>query len=115
MNARDEMGTADALLSEVVLEQLVQWCQDADLLVHDAQYSSEEYRSRVGWGHSTFEEALVLAERAKVQQLAFFHHEPLHSDADIDALVEEALGAHRQRGGAELIAFPAAEEQEILL
>jgi phosphoribosyl 1,2-cyclic phosphodiesterase len=115
MSGRDELGSADAMLSELVIEQLVEWCDSADLLVHDAQYSVDEYRTRVGWGHSTFEEALVLAERARVQQLAFFHHEPLHSDADIDALVEEALGAHRQRGGAELIAFPAAEDQEIVL
>ena len=106
---------ADGRLSELALDQLVGWCGKADLLVHDAQYSVDEYRTRVGWGHSTYEEALVLAERAEVQQLAFFHHEPLHSDSEIDALVEEALGAHRQRGGAELVAFPAAEDQEIVL
>jgi phosphoribosyl 1,2-cyclic phosphodiesterase len=115
MGARQEMGTADAMLADLVFEQLVEWCHAADLLVHDAQYSAEEYKTRVGWGHSTFAEALDLAERAQVQQLAFFHHEPMHSDADIDALVEEALGAHRQRSGKELMAFPAAEEQEIVL
>jgi phosphoribosyl 1,2-cyclic phosphodiesterase len=115
MNARSEMGATDAMLADIVFGQLVDWCQKADLLVHDAQYSAEEYRTRVGWGHSTVEEALALAERARVEQLAFFHHDPLHSDADIDALIEEALGAHRERGGHELIAFPAAEDQEIVL
>jgi phosphoribosyl 1,2-cyclic phosphodiesterase len=115
LNARDEGHPGNGRLSELALEQLIGWCRKADLLVHDAQYSEDEYRTRAGWGHSTFEEALVLAERAQVQQLAFFHHEPLHSDADIDALVEEALGAHRQRSGKELMAFPAAEEQEIVL
>jgi len=97
------------------MNELVEWTRDADLLVHDAQYSREEYKTHAGYGHSTFEEALSLAERAIVQQLAFFHHDPQHSDSDIDALIEEALGNHRQAGGSELITFPAAEDQEVQL
>jgi hypothetical protein len=50
-----------------------------------------------------------------VKELAFFHHDPVHSDADIDALIEEAMGSHRQAGGADVRAFPAAEEQELAL
>jgi hypothetical protein len=50
-----------------------------------------------------------------VNALAFFHHDPLHSDTDVDALIEQATGNHRQAGGAEINAFPAAEEQEIAL
>lgn len=94
-------------------ERLVEWCQGADLIAHDAQYSREEYPSHVGWGHSTFDDALTLAEQAGARQLAFVHHDPGHSDDDVDALVEEALGNHRARGGRRLVAFPAAEEQEI--
>ena len=97
------------------MNELIDWCRDADLLVHDAQYSREEYKTHAGFGHSTYEEALELAERANVQQLAFFHHDPQHSDSDVDALIEEALGNHRQAGGTELLTFPAAEEQEVLL
>jgi ribonuclease BN (tRNA processing enzyme) len=73
----------------------------------------EEYKTHAGFGHSTYEDALSLAEQAGVKALAFFHHDPLHSDADVDALIEQALGDHRQAGGAEINAFPAAEEQEI--
>jgi len=97
------------------MDDLVRWCQNADLLVHDAQYSREEYKTHAGFGHSTFDEALSVAEQANVQQLAFFHHDPLHSDSDIDALIEEALGNHRESGGADVVTFPAAEEQEIQL
>jgi phosphoribosyl 1,2-cyclic phosphodiesterase len=97
------------------MKDLVEWCRDADLLVHDAQYSREEYKTHAGYGHSTFEDALSLAERANVQQLAFFHHDPMHSDTDVDALIEEALGNHRQSGGSDVVTFPAAEDQEILL
>jgi hypothetical protein len=50
-----------------------------------------------------------------VRELGFFHHDPLHSDADVDALTEQAMGTHRQSGGVEISAFPAAEEQEIAL
>ena len=93
----------------------IDWCRDADLIVHDAQYSREEYRSRVGWGHSSFDYALLVARQAAARRLAFFHHEPMHSDHQIEAMVEEAIGsdAHRRHRG--LTAFPAAEGQEIVL
>ena len=114
-------GLFDIVFTDVVMPgtlsglDLAAWCQDADFLVHDAQYSREEYKTHAGFGHSTYEEALSLAEQAGVQQLAFFHHDPAHSDADIDALIEEALGNHRQSGGTDVVAFPAAEDQELLL
>jgi ribonuclease BN (tRNA processing enzyme) len=106
MFANQENGT---------LKDLANWCRDADLLVHDAQYSTEEYKTHAGFGHSTYEESLSLAEQAGVKELAFFHHDPVHSDTEIDALIEEALGNHRQSGGADVNAFPAAEEQELAL
>jgi len=110
-------GTEPALglSTPAAVQSMVDWCRDADLLVHDAQYSQAEYPSHAGWGHSTFEDALTLAEAAGARQLAFFHHDPLHSDDQIDALVEEALGNHQQRGGSRVLAFPAAEDQEIVL
>lgn len=97
------------------LKDLANWCRDSDLLVHDAQYSAEEYKTRVGYGHSSYEDALSLAGMAGAKELGFFHHDPLHSDADVDALIEEAMGNHRQGGGAEVSAFPAAEEMELTL
>jgi phosphoribosyl 1,2-cyclic phosphodiesterase len=97
------------------LRDLAAWCRDSGLLVHDAQYSREEYASHAGFGHSTYEEALSLAEMAGVNELAFFHHDPSHSDADVDALIELAHANHRRAGGSEVNAFPASEEQEIAL
>src|SRR2546429_4073424 len=73
------------------LKDLDAWCQDADFLVHDAQYSREEYKTHAGFGHSPYEEALSLAEQAGVQQLAVFHHEPAPSDAAIDSAIHETL------------------------
>ncbi len=61
----------------------------ADLLFHDAQYTTEEYDARVGWGHSSIEHAWAFAVQAKVRRLVTFHHDPSHSDDDLDALVGE--------------------------
>jgi phosphoribosyl 1,2-cyclic phosphodiesterase len=77
-------------------ENLVHLCRDADILIYDACYTDEEYYddklSKVGWGHSTWQEALKLADAAKVKQVVMFHHDPDHSDtflASIEAAVQE--------------------------
>jgi phosphoribosyl 1,2-cyclic phosphodiesterase len=68
---------------------------DADLLIHDAQYSAEEYQTRVGWGHSRVEHAIAFATLARVKQLVPFHHEPAHTDADLDRLFDAAIATTR--------------------
>ena len=62
-----------------------------DLLIHDTQYTNDEYEARVGWGHSTFDQALAFAELAGVTTLVTFHHDPEHSDAMLQALLIETL------------------------
>jgi len=64
-----------------------------DLLIHDAQYSSAEYRARVGWGHSALEHTLAFARLAQVRHLVTFHHDPEHADDTIDRLTAEATAA----------------------
>ncbi len=66
----------------------------SDLLVHDAQYTEAEYPSRVGWGHSSFEQCLTFARHVEARSLVTFHHDPGHSDELLDLLHEEAA----QRG-----------------
>jgi phosphoribosyl 1,2-cyclic phosphodiesterase len=66
----------------------------ADLLIHDAQYTDEEYADRVGWGHSTVSHALDFAAAARVRRLLPFHHDPSHSDHQIDLLLKEARETH---------------------
>ena len=68
---------------------------EADLLIHDAQYSSEEYAQYVGWGHSSIQHAIAFAALARVQHLVLFHHDPGHTDQDIDRLTTEAIAATR--------------------
>ncbi len=62
---------------------------NADLLLHDAQYTKEEYQPRVGWGHSSVEDALKFAELTKVKKMLFFHHDPSHSDKQLISYLEQ--------------------------
>jgi len=58
----------------------------ADLLVHDSQYTEAEMKTRVGWGHSSYEYAIGAANRAGVKKLALFHHDPDRTDQQIDEM-----------------------------
>jgi phosphoribosyl 1,2-cyclic phosphodiesterase len=69
--------------------------RDADLLLHDAQYSLEEYREHVGWGHSAVEHTLAFARLARVAHLVTFHHDPGHSDDTVDRMTATATAAVR--------------------
>ena len=65
----------------------------ADVLIHDAQFTDEEYPSHAGWGHSSVSHALAFAERAGIGCLVPFHYDPDHEDAALDALwARAALG-----------------------
>jgi phosphoribosyl 1,2-cyclic phosphodiesterase len=75
--------------------RLVELAEGADVLIYDAMYTPEEYRgetgsSRVGWGHSTYEEGARVARTAGVKQLVLFHHDPSRTDDQVDALVARA-------------------------
>ena len=63
--------------------------QNADLLIHDATYTPEEYVDRVGWGHSHYLFSLKVAAEGKVKRLVLFHHDPAHSDDKIDEILQK--------------------------
>jgi phosphoribosyl 1,2-cyclic phosphodiesterase len=63
---------------------------DADVLFHDAQYGDDEYPHHVGWGHSCIEHALAFARKAEVGKVVLFHHDPYHTDDELEALLGEA-------------------------
>ena len=81
----------------------------ASLLIHDGQYTSEEYAGTRGWGHSTISDALAFAHRAEAERLAIFHHDPTHDDARLDELGEEAAVTWSEYGGAPGACVPARE------
>jgi len=61
-----------------------------DLLIHDFQYTPDEYESRVGWGHSSIPQALLFANQVEAKRLVSFHHDPDHDDSVLKRLHEEA-------------------------
>ncbi|MBF2078957.1 MAG: MBL fold metallo-hydrolase [Synechococcales cyanobacterium T60_A2020_003] len=76
------------------LDDNVVWlARNADVMIYDATYTDEEYysekSSKVGWGHSTWQEAVKVAEAANVKKLVIFHHDPLHSDDFMDKVKED--------------------------
>ncbi len=90
-------------------QQHIEFMRDADLVIHDAQYSDEEYRTKVGWGHSPLSYVRDVALAANVRQLALFHHDPTHDDTWIDTM-ECELKAAVVKHNSELKIFAAAEQ-----
>jgi len=73
-----------------------------DLLIHDAQYTQEEFNARAHLGHATIEYAVGLAEACGARELLLFHHDPERTDDEIDALVQKySTGALPVRAAAE--------------
>ena len=83
----------------------------ADLLLHDAQYTSEEYQNKMGWGHSSIEDAGRFASIAGVKQVLFSHHDPYRSDAQVN----EMFAAFKKNTNYQYACEPAKEGMEIAL
>lgn len=69
-----------------------------DLLIHDAQYTPDEFRQKFNWGHCTVDYAVWLAAEAGVRRLALFHHDPVRHDDAVDALRDAAVSAGAEHG-----------------
>ncbi|WP_414622852.1 MBL fold metallo-hydrolase [Calothrix sp. CCY 0018] len=75
-------------------ENVLKLANNADILIYDSTYTDEEYYSskspKIGWGHSTWQEAVKIAEAANVKTLVIFHHDPSHDDEFLDRIGQEA-------------------------
>jgi phosphoribosyl 1,2-cyclic phosphodiesterase len=63
---------------------------NVDVLIHDSQYTDEEYPAHVGWGHSSIPQTLAFARTAGVGRLVTFHHDPDRQDDEVDRILDEA-------------------------
>jgi phosphoribosyl 1,2-cyclic phosphodiesterase len=81
----------------------------AAVLLHDAQYSEREYEDHVGFGHSSVADAVAFGELAQVERLLLFHHDPLHSDTELDALQSRARELWRGEGAPPALAYEGLE------
>lgn len=71
-------------------ERVVVLSKEADLMIHDAQYTEEQIMYKVAWGHSTWQQAINVAQQANVKMLGFTHHDPNRTDEEIDDLEKQA-------------------------
>ena len=67
-------------------EKILRFFNDADVLIHDAQYTAEEFKKHLGWGHSSHEHAIDSARQAGVKKIVLFHHDPSRTDAQLESL-----------------------------
>jgi ribonuclease BN (tRNA processing enzyme) len=82
---------------------VLELCRDADVVIHDAQFTDAEFAQRSTWGHCTIGYAVHVAIQSGARRLALFHHDPSHSDDQMDLLLADAVRAGR-KGGIEVIA-----------
>ena len=75
-------------------DQLADFVRGADVVVADGQYAREEYPAKAGWGHSTPEMCLRLAQAAGVKRLYLTHHEPTRDDQALEAMLEDVRERH---------------------
>ena len=91
---------------------VAEFIRDADVVILDSQYTVEEYRERVGWGHGCLDEVVQIARDACVKNLYLFHHDPSHDDEFLDKML------HRARGlamGSGMQVESAREGEQVLL
>ncbi len=109
----EAMATEGEFVAREQNEELERFVSGADLLVYDAQYTLKEYESsKIGWGHTSMEDAIAVAKRNSIKKLALFHHEPLRTDDQIDDLAK--VYCQSDGDGAPEIFF-AQEGMEIIL
>jgi phosphoribosyl 1,2-cyclic phosphodiesterase len=85
----------------------------ADVLLHDAQYTESEYPNHIGWGHSSVEHVVTFATKSGVKQLVLFHHDPRHTDEQLEALLARATELWDGAGGPPPILAHEGMEFEI--
>jgi phosphoribosyl 1,2-cyclic phosphodiesterase len=78
-------------------QRVFDFVRGADVLIHDATYTPEEYVDRVGWGHSHYLFTLKVAAEGEVKRLVLFHHDPAHGDTKVDDIVKKCRKEIRNR------------------
>jgi phosphoribosyl 1,2-cyclic phosphodiesterase len=92
----DHQQPADGSLS--IAASVAELAHDVDLLIHDAQYTPEQFDRKRTWGHSTIEYAVHVAIECGAKQLALFHHDPTHDDDELDRLAVQAIETGERHG-----------------
>ena len=89
-------------------DEYVAFCKDADVLIHDAQYTPQEIHERRGWGHSDYQATLELAFQSGVKRLILFHHDPSRTDPEVTTITGLCRELARQHNSP--VKIEAAQE-----
>jgi ribonuclease BN (tRNA processing enzyme) len=90
--------------SHTISDGVLELCDGADLLIHDAQYTTAEFPKKSNWGHCTSDFAVHVAKESGARRLALFHHDPTHHDAAVDSIVAHARSLATGSGIDEVLA-----------
>ncbi|MBI4006474.1 MAG: MBL fold metallo-hydrolase [Gammaproteobacteria bacterium] len=98
---REEFNEEERTLFDTMIkeehESELDVIKNADILIHDAQYTPEDYSKKRGWGHSCYVDTINMAIDAGVKELYLYHHDPNYTDKFIDAIHERSLAIVRKR------------------
>ncbi len=101
---------SSSLYSESYVNKLTDFVSDTDVLITDCTYTDEEYEDKIGWGHSSVNQVVELAYRARVKTLYLFHHDPDQTDDDIDNKVKMAQVVLEKKGSSTMCTAPKEGE-----
>ncbi len=92
--------------------RMVHFAEGTDLFIHDCQYTPDEYKTKVGWGHSPFDYVAEIAWKARVKRLAIYHHDPAHDDTFVDSMVDQVRSLLKEKGATTEV-FGAREGMQV--
>ena len=101
---------SNRLYSESYIKKLADFVAGTDVLITDCTYTDAEYEAKIGWGHSSVNQVVELADRAKVKKLYLFHHDPDQTDDDIDDKLKMAQVLLEKRGSSTICIAPKEGE-----
>ena len=111
----DEDIDMEMVFLEDQKEKFFSFIGNADVLIHDAQYTPEEYGTKVGWGHSNFELTVRVALHGKVKHLVLFHHDASRSDEAINDILEKSKKLVADYGSDMKITAACQNEPKLIL
>jgi len=106
-------GSGEFELTDLDMKH-AEFIKDADIVIHDSQYTNEEYKKHEGWGHSTHKYAIEICKIANVKQLFLTHHDPSRTDKDLDKIIEK-IQLELTKENCKLEVLGAMENQSIKL
>ena len=103
-NYNEDAAREGEAAAEEENERIIRFFKNADILIHDAMFTNEEYEKHLGWGHSSFGVAIEAALKAEVKKLFFFHHDPSRTDEQLKSFEQKYKKEIAEKSNMEIVA-----------